>query len=58
MIGWYERLHPWNRIVLTSLVALLAIWGGQGALTIERVSKFTGDKHAPVSRKFGNPTTV
>jgi hypothetical protein len=35
MVGWYESLHPWNRIVLTGLVVLLAARATVGNLTVE-----------------------
>jgi hypothetical protein len=35
MVGWYVNLHPWNRIVIAALLAVLAIKTGTGSLTIE-----------------------
>lgn len=35
MADWYERLHPWNRVVLTGLIATLIIRGALSSLTIE-----------------------
>jgi hypothetical protein len=35
MADWYKRLHPWNRVVLTSLAALLVIRAASESLTIE-----------------------
>jgi hypothetical protein len=35
MAYWYDRLPPWNRIVLTGLVAILIVRAAHGSLTVE-----------------------
>jgi hypothetical protein len=35
MADWYERLHPWNRVVLTSLIVTLIVRGALSSLTID-----------------------
>lgn len=37
MLGWYQRLHPWNRVLLTALAAALAARAVSGTLLADRM---------------------
>jgi len=37
MLAWYQRLHPWNRILLTALAAVVAARAVSGTFTADRM---------------------